>query len=654
MARPPKLITDSNDQWKIRGSFPNGRYQFSLRAGAVSLLTSDLGYGENDDIPWRVFRILVFTGDAWLPRHDGDQVETGNDLAWPDKPVDLPENDARALADHITSRRFGDGVRDALTAETESTSLARFLDPADIPRKEEWVADMAHLVESGTTRTSVTATTSPESKSTPGKKTTARLLHVGRVTLGRQNMGRSERAHDYLQAFREAINVAIERDVTAVLQTGGLFQARSPEEATVNDCRRELDRLHNHDIPFYIVYGRQETEAKSDHLTQLADADLLEPIGGRSVTLCNDVVLHGVDAGEMTDVSRQSRACEPGRDSYVVYAVGDADARTPQGKPFNTIASNAAAVPNVYLTGRRTDPAWGKQDGVPIVDPGATENVLSKTTFEERPVDRGVYEYTLGDGSFSVQRHEISVRPFETLRFDLDVNAGMTDIKKRVVDRDLSGKTVIGLLEGDKTDDSVTRVTVQQFLTERSHCARVYDERAIVEQSNGSVIPEPGERFDGLPVADAGASYLNVLEDIEALCLDDLSQNELVDLYVLCSKVRSLTEDIRKSTRDAIVEQILDGETAASTFGAVEAHRRESRSLKQRSDVLEAVERAGIPREVVLTPQVDHQKLEELLEAPDQSIEAEDVYERSVSRYVTREEIDSEVLGLSATSPSDS
>lgn len=654
MARQPKLITDTNDQWKIRGSFPNGRYQFSLRTGAVGLLTSDLGYGENDVLPWRLFRILVFTGDAWLPRHDGDQVKIGNDLAWPDKTTDLPKNDARALADHITSRRFGDTVRDALAAEIESTSLNRFLDPTDIPQKEEWVEDMAQLVESGTTSASSPASTSSEPESTPEKETSVRLLHIGRVTLGRQNMGRSERTHDYLQAFREAIDIAIERDVTAVLQTGGLFQSRSPEETTIADCRWELERLHNQDIPFYLVYARQEAEAKSDHLTQLADDDLLEPIGGQSITFSDDVVLHGIDAGETADVRRQSRACESGRDAFVVYAVGDADARTPQGQPFDTIASTVTTIPNVYLTGRRTDPAWGKQDGVPVVDPGATENVLSKTTFEERPVSRGVYEYTLGDGSFSAERHDLSVRPFETFRFDLDRNAGIAAIKKRVVDLDLSGKAVLGLLEGDKTEDSVTREAVQQFLAERSHCAKVYDERSIAEQSETSATSDPCERFDGLSVTDAGASYLGLLEDLEAVSLEDLSEDELVDLYALCSKVGSVTENIRKSTRDLLVERIMEGETAAGAFGSVEAHRRESRSLKPESDVLEAVERAGIPQEAVLTPQLDHQKIEELLEESHRSIQEDDVYERSVSNYVTRQGIDTEALGLADVTSSDS
>ena len=160
MARQPKLITDTNEQWKIRGSFPNGRYQFSLRTGAVGLLTSDLGYAENDVLPWRLFRILVFTGDAWLPRHDGDQVKIGNDLAWPDKTTDLPEDDARALADHITGRRFGETVRDALATEIKSTSINRFLDRNDIPRKEERVVDTAQLGESGTASTSCAASTS--------------------------------------------------------------------------------------------------------------------------------------------------------------------------------------------------------------------------------------------------------------------------------------------------------------------------------------------------------------------------------------------------------------------------------------------------------------------------------------------------------------
>lgn len=84
------------------------------------------------------------------------------------------------------------------------------------------------------------------------------------------------------------------------------------------------------------------------------------------------------------------------------------------------------------------------------------------------------------DGSLSVDRHEIDVRPFETLRFDLKTDAEIDSIAERTSHVDLSGKAVLGLLLGEKNDQSVTRKAVQRYLAERSYCARVYDDRQSV------------------------------------------------------------------------------------------------------------------------------------------------------------------------------
>lgn len=634
MAQPPKLRCEG-DTWKVHGSFSTGRYRFTLRNGAVSLLCNNLDYREGDVLPWELFRILVFTRDAWLPNPIAGPVETGHDLSRPDESVELPERDAKALADHLRNRRVDANVRDALAEEIESTSLSQFISSDELREKGQWVEDMAKLVQSNQTTTFV----EEEEKSST---LSAHILHIGRATLGRRNMGRSERIDDYRRAFRHTMDVAIEQDVSAVLQTGGLFQSRSPRNATVAACRDELSRLREQRIPFYHVFGRQEAEAKTDHLTTLSEDGLIEPIGGQSVTLEGGVVLRGVDAGDQTTVTRQScRDAESG--AFIMCAVGGANAAEPGGDPFDIIEENTTVSPHVYLTGGRTDPAWGKRNGTPVVDPGATEHVLSKTTFDEEPVPRGVYEYVIENGSLSVRRHQIPVRSFETLRFDLDAGADLNAVDQYISDVNLSETAVLCLLNGEKHDRSVTREAVQQFLADRSYCARVYDERTVVEPSDRDSEPE-GSFFDEVPVADASATYLSVLDEVSDRPLDDLSREELTDLYALCSKVRSVAENIRKASRDRLVEQISADETITGSFGSVSSHRRESIRLKDESAVLEVLDRVDIPREAVYTPQLDKSKVTELLDESDGAIREADLFEYSVSEYITRGDLDTEAL----------
>lgn len=274
MSKPPRLVVDAHDEWKVRASFPNGRYRFSLRASAVTLLRDELGYRETDIVPWQLFRILVLTGDAWLPDTSGE-VEIADDLSRPDRAIALPEGDAKTLADYLRGKRFSASVREALATDIRATALDRFISPSELQQQEEWVEKTSKLLEVGETNQT-------ESTVEPATATTS-ILHVGRVTLGRRNMGCAERIPDDRDAFEQAIDIAIERDVAAVVQTGGLFQSRSPSQEVVRDCREQLARLASADIPCYVVFGRQEIEAKKDHVDQFCDDELLRPLGGRAV-----------------------------------------------------------------------------------------------------------------------------------------------------------------------------------------------------------------------------------------------------------------------------------------------------------------------------------------------------------------------------------
>jgi exonuclease SbcD len=622
MAKPPTLLLDGNEDWKIKGSFASGRYRFGLQAGAETLLREQLGYHENDTLPWNLFRALIFAGDAWLPNEHGS-VEMGDDLVEPERNVELSDRDAKHLAGHLRGKRFSETQREGLERLMSETLLGKYLTSDDLQATETWVEEMAELVRDQ----------SPDEEGiSSGKDSSDSILHIGRATLGRRNMGRSERAADYTAAFEQAIDVAVENDVTAVVQTGGLFQSRSPSRATIGDCRGALERLDEAGIPFYLVYGRQEMEASTNHLKELQEADLVSPIGGRSVEVGDRTQIHGVDAGTLKEAAQDSQSLQPSEQRIVICAVGGADASAPESDVFKQIEEAAEAEPDLYLCGRGTSPTWSTRNDTSIIDPGATENVLSKNTFDTDPTPCGCYEYTVTQDSFSVDRHEIATRSFATIDLNMTPDTEIEQLKKRLSWEALSDNAVLAKLEGTKSPGSLSRESVQAMLTEHSYCARVYDNRRSVDEAASSAYAE-------IPLVEKSAEYLDVLEQAAELDLDTLSQSELVDLYAICSRIRSEADSIRKASRDEIADAIDDGETAEGSVGSVSGHRRESYSVKGRGEVLGKLAEHGIKKESVLSRELDTEKVEELATDSSVDLDKTDLFERSISEYVTREEL---------------
>jgi hypothetical protein len=622
MAKPPKLILDANEDWKIKGSFSSGRYRFGIQSQAETLLRQKLGYHEQDKIPWNLFRALVYAADAWLPSEHGS-VEMGEDLVKPEYNVELSDRDAKYLASHLHGRRFTESQREGLGRLMEETLLGDYLSPDDLQATETWVEEMSELLRDQTSNEKVTDTESDSADS---------ILHIGRATLGRRNMGRSERIPDYTAAFEQAVDTAIKNDVTSVVQTGGLFQSRSPSRAIISDCRAALKRLHEAGIPFYLVYGRQETEATTSHLNELEDSGLITPIGGRSVDVGERIRIHGVNAGNLEEISSDSRSLQRAENQFLICAVGDADASTPESDIFERIEASAEAEPDVYLCGRGTRPTWSKRDGTPIIDPGATENVLSKSTFDTDPKPCGCYEYTVTQESFSVDRHEIDSRSFVTLHLNMTPDTTTEELKTRLSLGSMSDTAVLAKLEGTKAPDSPTRESVQEMLTAHSYCARVYDNRRRVEEPSSSAYAE-------IPLAEKSAEYLDVLDQTAELNLETLSQADLVDIYAICSRIRSDADSLRKAARNQITETLEEGETVEGSVGSVAGHRRESYSAKSNTKVYNELANHGIRKDVVQTKKLDTEKLEEVAEMSSNGLNKNDLFDRNVSKYVTREQL---------------
>ncbi|WP_135362941.1 hypothetical protein [Halosimplex halophilum] len=672
MAKQPELRRAADGDLRVEASFPSGRYAFSLRPEAGDLLTG-LGYGPGDAVPWFLFKALAVVGDVWLPNTADD---IADDLAAPDSITRMDDAEAAAAADHLRDCRVGQERRERLADVVAPSALRDHLSVDELPSTEAFVAETASLVSEaeGSDPERVEGVEpddvaheggEPEDvehegaepvptgaetvrSASVGPASDASLLHVGKATLGRQNMGRAARTADYLDAFAQAIALAIEHGVDAVVQTGRLFQSGSPDRETVSDLQTELARLREAGIPFYLVPGPKELEVRSTVLRSLATSDLLTPIGGEAVAVGDGVTLVGVGAGS-EPAEALSAVGEPADDGTLLVACGDLDVASVREDAVEELADAVPGRPAAVLAGKRTDPARAERAGVRLSDPGSTEHVLSKSTVGEEPPARGVDEYAMTDGTLSVTRHELDARPFSTFEFEVTGSTTLDSIEERIAGHDLEDRAVLAVLEGSGPGAAQpSREAVQSLLAERAFCARVYDERSDSGDSD-----EDRERPDGAEELDADsaerllrdlADTVAELEGMESADVSGLETAALADSYAVLSKAKSEIEELRTAARDELTSRVEPDETVAGSVGSVTGAKRRRRSLRDDETVAAALREHGVPVERVTTETVDTEKVEAVLDERD-SVAEDELFEVSESEYVRRRDLDLDLEG---------
>ena len=122
-----------------------------------------------------------------------------------------------------------------------------------------------------------------------------RILHISDTHLGKRQYGSDIRREDFADAFERAIDVAIERDVDAVIHTGDLFDDPVPSLPTVMRAADILEPLEKRGIPFYGIVGNHERKNDEQWLDLLRRTNAVTRLD-KTPTLVDDVALYGIDA----------------------------------------------------------------------------------------------------------------------------------------------------------------------------------------------------------------------------------------------------------------------------------------------------------------------------------------------------------------------
>ncbi|SFS77236.1 DNA double-strand break repair protein Mre11 [Halostagnicola kamekurae] len=382
-----------------------------------------------------------------------------------------------------------------------------------------------------------------------------RVIHTGDTHIGYQQYNTPERRRDFLEAFREVVDDAVEDDVDAVVHAGDLFHDRRPGLVDLQGTVEILRTLEDADIPFLAVVGNHESKRDGQWLDLFADLGLATRLGAEPHVL-DDVALYGLDFVPRSRRDALEYDFDPLPDAadhaaLVTHGLFEpfahADWDTERLLEESTVDFDAV------LLGDNHKPDTAEVLETWVTYCGSTE----RASASERE-DRGynIVTFDSATESQSDETDEVTIRrrgladtrSFVFVDVELGEGEGLERVQERVREYDLEDAVVIVTVEGDGRP--ITPATVEEFATDRGALvSRVNDRRELPEQDEEVSVsfadPDDAvrERVRELGLSDAA---LNIDRTVRRADLADSNVRETAERLV-----RELLEEDRSAFEPA-------------------------------------------------------------------------------------------------------
>ncbi len=385
-----------------------------------------------------------------------------------------------------------------------------------------------------------------------------RLLHISDTHLGKRQYGSDVRREDFADAFERAIDVAVERDVDAVIHTGDLFDDPVPSLETIVRAADILTSLEENDIPFYGIVGNHERKNDEQWLDLLRRTSTASRLG-KQPTLVGNVALYGIDAVRPS-----------------IWESIDLELEEPPEEATSTILCMhellypmVSGEGRVYATTEVLDRVGIDIDGLALGDLHQPESTTIDGTdvWYASATERGgkdqeetgmVQLIDVDNNGITRRQIEIDTRPFSVLTINFGEHDGAPHARDVIDRHDLNGAVAKIELTGDRS--SVTAMDVTQMA--RNAGAEVVS----VDDNRGRV------DLDVESIESMSLQGLDTAID-EKLAEEDLTEVALeIDRHVRegdaqDANVNRVADDLGESLREAQQRAFADTEKRATTEG---------------------------------------------------------------------------------------
>jgi DNA repair exonuclease SbcCD nuclease subunit len=386
---------------------------------------------------------------------------------------------------------------------------------------------------------------------------TTRLLHISDTHLGNRQYGSDIRREDFADAFRQAIEIAIDEEVDAVIHTGDLFDTRDPRLPDLNQCIDILQQLQSTDVPFYGIVGNHERKMDAQYLDLINKTGTAERLDRTPTVINDEVAVYGIDAVTKPAWHAEDFTLEESpNDAYTILCMHQLlEPLVPEifaEHHIDDVLDRVNVDLDAIALGDYHESVSDREQGTKIWYPGSTERCAKDET-EPRKVSLLEIE----NGELTRREKELDTRDFLQFEITFAEDDGHGYVEDVIDRHDVDEKVVIVTLNGEST--TVTSRDVREVVMNRGAAVcRVDDQR-------------------GGPELDLSEGPTGEIESADRLIEEKLSEENLSDITVQIEQcVR--TENVTPSGFDDTVEEMVmeaqdeafSDQTASSDGGADE------------------------------------------------------------------------------------
>ncbi|WP_254763669.1 DNA double-strand break repair protein Mre11 [Natrinema marinum] len=305
-----------------------------------------------------------------------------------------------------------------------------------------------------------------------------RVIHTGDTHIGYQQYNSPERRRDFLEAFRNVVDDAVEDDVDAVVHAGDLFHDRRPSLVDLQGTVDVLRTLSDADIPFLAVVGNHESKRDAQWLDLFADLGLATRLGAEPVVV-GDAAFYGLDfvpRSRREDLEYEFESVPDDADHATLVSHGLFEPFAHADWDTETVLEESTVDFDAVLLGDNHAPDTAEVRETWVTYCGSTERA-SASEREERGYN--LVEY---DESVAISRRGLTdTREFVFVDVELEDGEGVDRVQERVRQHDLEDAVVIVTVEGDGRP--VTPAAIEELAIDRGALvARVNDRRELPDE----------------------------------------------------------------------------------------------------------------------------------------------------------------------------
>jgi exonuclease SbcD len=351
---------------------------------------------------------------------------------------------------------------------------------------------------------------------------TIRLLHLADIHIGMENYGRLDpvtglngRVMDFLRRLSEAVDYAIHNEIDLVIFAGDAYKNRDPNSTYRREFARRIKRLADAGIPVVLLVGNHDLPAQERRASSVEIFRTLEVpnvLVGRNDSLHQLTTRRGTTI-QVATVPYPVRQRLLAREEHKDKTIAELDALVQEIVTENIQALAAQVDPSlpavlaghfsvseaklgsertvmlgrdvVVLKSVLADPAWdyvalghihrhqslNNTQHPPIVYCGSLERI----DFGEEKETKGFVVAEIQRGHTEWQFHEVSARPFVTVRTDVRDQADpLNTVLDAIAQHPISDAIVRLIIQANPEQEDLLRdADIRQALTEAYYIAGI-------------------------------------------------------------------------------------------------------------------------------------------------------------------------------------